>query len=187
MDTIIIILVILIALALMFMTAYFIIILPKKRTKDILGELVKILEVKKIKYEIKVPKFKWYNFILELENDILLFKYFFLTPKQEVFIEDKYRWQVEGGTTSYLYVKKAEYIVRGKIDFETNKKIRRIALFYPGVKNIMIYTKMDDVNGLQTKFVTPKTDIFGIRMISFTDLSSQFDWLLDDTDTAIKR
>lgn len=186
MDTIIVILVIGIALVLMFMVLYFMVLLPNKRTKDILGELVRILEVKRINYKINQPKFKWYNFELELENDILLFKHFFLTPKQEVFIEDKYRWQVEGGTNSYLYVKRAEYIVRGKYENQTDKKVRRIALFYPGVKNVMIYTRMDTTNGLQTEFVTAKTDIYGVRLISFTDLSEQFDWLLDDTDTKIK-
>lgn len=168
-------------IGLIFLFVFNVFIIPKRRTKDILGELTKILEVKKIKYEIRVVKFKWYNFEIELENDILLFKHFFMTPKQELFVESKYRWQIEGGSNSYLYVKHVEPFLRGKYENKTDKKVRRVALLYPGCKNTMIYTK-----GIQTEFITPKIDVFGCRIISFEELSECFDWLIDDSNTHVR-
>lgn len=181
METIMWICVALAIVGIVFLLIYNMYIIPKKRTKDILGELVKILDVKKIKYEIRVAKFNWYHFELELENDILLFRHFFMTPKQELFIEDKYRWQIEGGANAYLYMKHVESFLRSKYNKETTKTVRRVALLYPGCKNTMIYT-----NGLQTEFITPKIDVFGCRIITFDELSRCFDWLIDDSDTKVK-
>lgn len=153
----------------------------KNRTRNEIAEVFKdTMEEKDYFCDIKIGGFKTYDIRIESNDSIFLIKYYMMGPRKELFVTSKYRWQVEGGSSSYLFLKGIEPFIRYKEE-NNDKKIRKIVLLYPTSLNTMIY-----VNDVQTEFITPKIDVYGTRIINLDEIHDKFTWLLDDEHTKVR-
>lgn len=150
---------------------YFSIKMPAIQKKDVLEELKTIMDDKDIDYSIERIKRGWCDIKLETNDKIYYLKVFVVPGRQELVLNSKYIWQVNGGSTGFLFLKKVKPFVDGPI-LETDKETVKIAVLYSYCSNIMYYINESDMD-----FITPKMTVHGIKAISFDQLEEKFDWL----------
>lgn len=108
-----------------------------------------------------------YDFTLETPK----YKYFFKLvpnfPEYEITINNSIKWQIRRSYTdeSLNFAPGVEEFMRLDIPNDSNKTNRKIYIIYPNSRSLLKY-----VNECEMEFVTPDTDIYGTRVITYVAL-----------------
>jgi hypothetical protein len=114
-----------------------------------------------------------YDFKLENDDTIYFVKIVNANKNNELVLTNQHRWYLN-------YIKDATKSSKNKrvlsemaaftyFEFNSIKKVVKVALIYPGAKQILKY-----INESEVIFVTPKTDCWGYRLINFDRLDEDF-------------
>lgn len=145
-------------------------LMPTLRKNDVCNRFEEILKERDEEYEIKKFKGEWCDFRLDLKDKTYYVKHFVVPGREEVVINNPYKWQVLGGSKGFLFLKGVEAFVDGPCN--TDKEIVKVAVFYTHCKLVMYYKNECDMD-----FVSPRTSVHGIKFIGFDELEDKFDWL----------
>jgi len=122
-----------------------------------------------IKEDQRVP----YQFRIETDKVVYLVKLVVIGPQNELIITNPDFWCINSDPKSWNRSSSPK-LVHGVKDFRTwiessNKKIFRLALIFPGCRNITLYKNESDV-----EVVHPETDVFGVWIVQFDFLKDFF-------------
>lgn len=139
----------------------------KKRKMDIVKLFKKSCELKKIEnYTLDFVKKNTHDFYFEDEHVQMYIKIIYNFSNQEICINNAIKWQLrrKGSDDSLNYVEGIEPLMR--LDFEgSSKKQKKLFIVYPGARAILKV-----INECEMIFVYPDTDVYGARIVSYTEL-----------------
>ncbi|MCR5350306.1 MAG: hypothetical protein K6E20_04865 [Acholeplasmatales bacterium] len=136
-----------------------------KRKNECNGDLIHI-EKNAYEYEYKLTTEKRIYFIKIIPN----------FANQEITINNSVKWQLRKtiNDTTLKFVENVEPLMRmdvqSKID---DKETVKLYIIYPNARTLLRY-----VNECEMEFVSPKTDVYGTRVVTFANLLQNGDSIL---------
>ncbi len=137
------------------------------KTKEIQNYLNKIQE---LGYNITNEENKPYDYLISNENTTFIVKLIKIPEYSEIQINNKVTWEVKYGAGNTVgkaqpykkYLKEIEPFMNLVVD----NSFTKLVIATPKPKKMVKY-----INECEIVFVTPKTDVYGVKLISLNDLT----------------
>jgi hypothetical protein len=137
------------------------------KSKEIQNYLNKIQE---LGYNITNEENKPYDYLISNENTTFIVKLIKIPEYSEIQINNKVTWEVKYGAGNTVgkaqpykkYLKEIEPFMNLVVD----NSFTKLVIATPKPKKMVKY-----INECEIVFVTPKTDVYGVKLISLNDLT----------------
>ena len=137
------------------------------KSKEIQNYLNKIQE---LGYNISNEENKPYDYLISNENTTFIVKLIKIPEYSEIQINNKVTWEVKYGAGNTVgkaqpykkYLKEIEPFMNLVVD----NSFTKLVIATPKPKKMVKY-----INECEIVFVTPKTDVYGVKLISLNDLT----------------
>ena len=137
------------------------------KSKEIQNYLNKIQE---LGYNISNEENKPYDYLISNENTTFIVKLIKIPEYFEIQINNKVTWEVKYGAGNTVgkaqpykkYLKEIEPFMNLVVD----NSFTKLVIATPKPKKLVKY-----INECEIVFVTPKTDVYGVKLISLNDLT----------------
>lgn len=137
------------------------------KSKEIQNYLNKIQE---LGYNISNEENKPYDYLISNENTTFIVKLIKIPEYSEIQINNKVTWEVKYGAGNTVgkaqpykkYLKEIEPFMNLDVD----NSFTKVVIATPKPKKMVKY-----INECEIVFVTPKTDVYGVKLISLNDLT----------------
>jgi len=147
-----------------------------KMTTDIIELLTKITTANENCEFEKISSSKSDNIPYDYTLDTPNYKYYFKVipnfAEYEITVNNSIKWQIRRSYTdeSLNFANGVEEFMRFDPPSINNKENMKIYIIYPNSKSLLKY-----VNECEMEFITPDTDIYGTRVITYLTLSENID------------
>lgn len=87
----------------------------------------------------------------------------------EISVHSKYQWQSKSSSSdrSIKQIKDVNYLIDKKVEKSQHKKIYKLFIIYPDARRLLLHKEICEII-----FIDPQTDIYGVNLITFSELSN---------------
>ena len=145
--------------------------IAEKRKKDCFNLLLKVCESKeKDSYKLEYSTNPAYDYYIESDEHSYLIKLINNTNNQEICVNNAIKWQLRNGIhdKGLRFVEGVEELMRMDVKND-GKVIHKLFVIYPNSRALLKV-----INECEMIFITPSTDIYGAKVITYKQLEEDF-------------
>ena len=146
--------------------------ISEKRKKDCFNLLARVCESKEnSNYKLEYSNNPAYDYYIENDNYKYLIKLIINPNNQEICVNNAIKWQLRNclHEKGLRFVEGVEPLMR--MDVKNNgKEVKKLFIIYPNSRALLKV-----INECEIIFVTPETDIYGAKIITYRQLEEDFD------------